>query len=117
MGKLTLKPEQDGMGFWYGNYIADDGTHVRVDVLPPKSLPRPHFVLCNDHIHDTDWLVHANGPESLASNDARISTVLISTGSSRPPGPVHERRALVSRVRGSFCSVALIVPQCRADLH
>lgn len=61
MAKLTLKPEQDGMGYYYGQYTADDGTHVRVDVLPPKSHPRPYFVKDNSHMHDTDWLVLADG--------------------------------------------------------
>ncbi len=63
MGTLPLKPEQDGMGYFYGEWIADDGSRVRVDVLPPKSYPRSLFVLANDAMHETDWLVFANGEE------------------------------------------------------
>jgi hypothetical protein len=63
MAKLTLKPEQDGTGYFYGHYVADDGTHVRVDVLPPKTYPRPYFVMDNSAMHDTEWLIYANGDE------------------------------------------------------
>lgn len=65
MAALTLKPEQDGMGYFYGQYHADDGTIVRVDVLPPRSHPRPFFV--SDEaarlMHEHDWIVYADGEE------------------------------------------------------
>ena len=67
MGKLTLKSEQDGMGFFYGRYHADDDTVVRVDVLPPKSHPRPHFAVSSDGMHDTDWIVFADGLPKTAT--------------------------------------------------
>lgn len=63
MGTLTLKPEQDGSGFYYGQYRTDDGDIIRVDVLPPKSHPRPYFVMTNETMHDTDWIIYANGEE------------------------------------------------------
>lgn len=63
MGTLTLRPEQDGMGYFYGEYITDDGDRIRVDVLPPRSHPRPHFVLSTDGMHETDWIVFADGEE------------------------------------------------------
>ena len=63
MAKLTLKPEQDGSGYFYGQFIGDDDSVVRVDVLPPRSHPRPYFVMHNDHMHDTDWIVFADGEE------------------------------------------------------
>ena len=64
MGKLMLKPEQDGMGYFYGTYEGDDGEHVRVDVLPPKSFPRPLFAMGRPaEQDDTAWIVYANGHE------------------------------------------------------
>ena len=63
MGTLTLKPEQDGMGYFYGEYTTDDGRRCRVDVLPPRSHPRPYFVMDNTRMHATDWIVYADGEE------------------------------------------------------
>ena len=64
MGKLILKPEQDGMGYFYGTYAGDDGSAVRVDVLPPHSHPRPVFVMNTPaEQHPTQWIVYANGQE------------------------------------------------------
>jgi hypothetical protein len=63
MGTLTMKPEQDGMGYFYGEYIGVDGTRVRVDVLPPRSHPKPYFVMTTDQMHETDWIIYANGDE------------------------------------------------------
>ena len=71
MGTLTLKPEQDGLGYFYGTYGTDDGDSIRVDVLPPKSYPRPMFVAASDAQHDTLWIVYADGEEvaRVASRD------------------------------------------------
>jgi len=64
MGKLTLSDMQDGMGFFYGTFTDDYGHSVRVDVLPPKSHPRPYFVLdTNERQHDTAWLIFLGGEE------------------------------------------------------
>lgn len=64
MGKLSLKPEQDGMGYFYGKYTTDTGEVLRVDVLPPRSHPKPHYVTAfPEGQHDTDWIVYANGQE------------------------------------------------------
>ena len=63
MGNLTLKPEQDGMGYFYGQYHSGDGSVVRVNVLPPVAYPRPHFVVDSSGMHATDWIVYANGEE------------------------------------------------------
>ena len=63
MATLTLNPMQDGTGYYYGRYLADDGTSVRVDVLPPKSHPRPYFVTPPATQADTDWIVFADGQE------------------------------------------------------
>ena len=63
MAKLTLKPEQDGSGYFYGQFIGDDDSVVRVDVVPPRSHPRPYFVMDNDHMHATDRIVFADGQE------------------------------------------------------
>lgn len=64
MGKLSLKPEQDGMGYFYGQYTTDTGQVIRVDVLPPASHPRPRFVMASPQgQHATDWIVYANGQE------------------------------------------------------
>jgi hypothetical protein len=70
MGTLTLQPEQDGTGCFYGDYVTDDGDRVRVDVLPPRSHPRPYFVLGTDAMHDTDWLAFADG-EQIARGERR----------------------------------------------
>lgn len=69
MGTLTLKPEQDGMGYFYGEWVADDGTRVRVDVLPPLSHPIPYFVATTDGMHETDWIIFANGDEVARVRD------------------------------------------------
>lgn len=63
MAKFTLSPEQDGLGYYYGRHIADDGTTTRVDILPPTSHPRPYFVMSSDGMHETDWIVYADGEE------------------------------------------------------
>lgn len=63
MGKLSLKSEQDGMGYYYGDYTTDDDRRCRVDVLPPRSHPRPCFVMDNSAAHDTEWIVYADGEE------------------------------------------------------
>lgn len=64
MGKLVLKPEQDGMGFFYGEYQTDDGSIVRVDVLPPATYPKPRFMYAAPvSQHPTQWIVYANGEE------------------------------------------------------
>ncbi|MEZ5844832.1 MAG: hypothetical protein R3D27_14005 [Hyphomicrobiaceae bacterium] len=65
MGRLTLNPEQDGLGYFYGAWIDDDGSRVRVDVLPPRSHPRPFFVSDDaaQHMHECDWIVYVDGEE------------------------------------------------------
>lgn len=64
MGTLNLRPEQDGMGYFYGEYVADDGARVRVDVLPPRSHQRPSFVMHSPAgQHEVDWIVYADGVE------------------------------------------------------
>ena len=70
MGTLNLKPEQDGMGYFYGEWIGNDGQRIRVDVLPPLSHPIPYFVATTDGMHETDWIVYANG-EEIARVQAR----------------------------------------------
>jgi hypothetical protein len=62
MGTLTLKPVQDGMGYYYGEYVAEDGQRTRVDVLPPRSHPRPSFVMDeNAKADDAAWIIYADG--------------------------------------------------------
>lgn len=63
MGTLILKPEQDGLGFFYGQYVTDDGEHFGVDVLPPKSHPKPYFVSTQEGMDETDWIIHVDGAE------------------------------------------------------
>lgn len=63
MAKLDLKPEQDGLGYFYGSYVAGDGTRHRVDILPPKSEPCPDFVMSTEHMHETDWIILVDGEE------------------------------------------------------
>jgi hypothetical protein len=64
MGQLRLNSEQDGMGYFYGQYKTDDGNVIRVDILPPKSEPKPFFVMAlPPEQHTTDWIVYANGEE------------------------------------------------------
>ena len=85
MGTLTLKPEQDGMGYFYGQYITDDGEHVRVDVLPPKSHPKPDFLVTTEGMHETDWIIFADGEEvarvpARAAVEAALATVALPEG-------------------------------------
>ena len=63
MVKLELKSDQDGMGFWYGSCLDHEGKRRRVDILPPKSEPRPHFVISHSLMHETDWIVYLDGEE------------------------------------------------------
>lgn len=61
--KLTISAEQDGMGYFYGTFDAG-GEHVyRVDILPPASEPRPYFVLGNERMHPTEWIIFLDGEE------------------------------------------------------
>lgn len=84
MGKLTLKPEQDGLGYFYGTYVTDSGHTIRVDVLPPKSHPRPPFVMVSDGMHATDWLVFADGKE-VARVATRDDLAALDIGKLLPP--------------------------------
>jgi hypothetical protein len=74
MGRLDLKPEQDGLGYFYGEWNGDDGRRVRVDVLPPRSSPRPHFVSWEaaQLMHACNWIVFVDGEEfvRVKSRDA-----------------------------------------------
>lgn len=59
MGKLDMMPEQDGYGFYYGTYITDENRIVRVNIMPPKTEPKPHFIsgeMFNQH--DTEWVLY-----------------------------------------------------------
>jgi hypothetical protein len=85
MGSLTLKPEQDGMGYFYGQYVTADGEPVRVDVLPPLSHPRPSFVVSTEGRHETDWIIFADGEEvgrvkEQAAIEATLATVALPKG-------------------------------------
>lgn len=61
--RLELKPEQDGMGYYYGTLDVGEDHVYRVDVLPPSSEPRPHFVIANERMHPTDWIIYLDGEE------------------------------------------------------
>lgn len=61
--RLELKPEQDGMGFFYGTLDVGDDHVYRVDVLPPLSEPRPYFVMGNERMHTSDWIIYVDGEE------------------------------------------------------
>ncbi len=77
MGKLTLTSVQDGLGYFYGTCTTDAGDTVRVDVLPPKSHPRPAFVIDHDGMHESDWIVFVDGEEigRGASREAAIALI------------------------------------------
>ena len=60
--RIAFKPEQDGMGYFYGTLERGD-EHHRIDLLPPKSEPKPFFVMSTEHMHDTDWIVYVDGEE------------------------------------------------------
>jgi len=107
MGKLTLKPEQDGLGYFYGVFQADGGT-IRVDVLPPKSHPRPGS--CSASLKASTKRCGSSTPtewSSPASHGAKTSTLSKST-SSLPP---DDGSAAFSRVgRGvSLSSMTMVV--------
>ena len=65
MGRLDLKPEQEGLGFFYGQYHQGDGRSLRVDVLPPKSFDHSIYVNASakEDMHETDWIIYADGEE------------------------------------------------------
>ena len=65
---FALKPEQDGLGYFYGRFDVGDDSY-RIDVLPPATLPRPFFVMANTTADPTCWIVHVNGQEI-----ARVAT-------------------------------------------
>ena len=60
---LTLKPEPDGFGYLYGEYIDGSGQRFRVDVMPPKSHWRGDIMLTENPPHETDWVIYADGEE------------------------------------------------------
>lgn len=65
------------MGYFYGQWVSDDGTHARVDVLPPASHPCPLFVIENQAMHPTYWLIFADGEEvARASSERAIEAAL-----------------------------------------
>ena len=61
--RLALKPDQDGMGYFYGTLDVGDDHVYRVDILPPLSEPRPLFVMANERMHATDWIIYVDGEE------------------------------------------------------
>lgn len=61
--RLELKPEQDGMGYFYGTLDVGADHVYRVDVLPPLSEPRPYFVMTSERMHPTDWIIYLDGEE------------------------------------------------------
>jgi len=63
MARLELKPERDGLGYYYGQYVDDDGNSVRVDILPPRSEAKPAYVFDNSAADPTHWIVYADGEE------------------------------------------------------
>lgn len=72
MSKLVMNPEQDGNGYYYGIYITEGGKIVRIDIMPPKTEPKPHFIsgeMFNQH--DTEWVLLLDGVVSthLKSKD------------------------------------------------
>lgn len=78
MGSLTLRPDQDGMGYFYGDYRTDAGERLRVNVLPPRSHPRPSYVLvANEEADARQWIIYVNGEEVARVDDrAAIAAAL-----------------------------------------
>jgi hypothetical protein len=66
-----LKPEQDGMGFFYGDLHLGEAHH-RIDLLPPLSYSHPWFVgkEARRHMDPTKWRVFIDG-EQIATTDSR----------------------------------------------
>ena len=60
---LTLKPEPDGLGYLYGQYIDESGQRFRVDVMPPKSHWCGDIKPTENPPHQTDWVIYADGEE------------------------------------------------------
>jgi hypothetical protein len=63
MPSFRISRMPDGLGYLYGDYVADDGTSVRVDILMPQSEPRPPGTLKNDSADPTKWILYADGEE------------------------------------------------------
>lgn len=63
MPTFRLSRMPDGLGYLYGDYVADDGSRVRLDILPPLTEPRPIGVMKNDAADPTHWIIYANGEE------------------------------------------------------
>lgn len=64
MGKLALKPQQDGLGYYYGEYETNDGKKLRIDLQPPQTHPNPYFVnRPAEEFDPVDWIVYVGGVE------------------------------------------------------
>ncbi len=62
--ELHIKPEPDGLGFLYGTLIDAEGTHHRIDIMPPLPHWRGDFKLTGEGSpHATDWVAFVDGEE------------------------------------------------------
>jgi hypothetical protein len=81
-GRLILKSEPDGFGFYYGTAELPDGDVVVVNVLPPKSEWRGQLYLQDVKPHETDWVLFVDGQEVAR---ARVrEDLLAALANSRP---------------------------------
>lgn len=60
--RFELKPEQDGLGYFYGRFDMGDESY-RIDILPPSTQPRPFFLEANTAADLALWIVYVNGEE------------------------------------------------------
>lgn len=59
-GKVELKPEPDGLGFFYGSYFDEHGRQFRLDVMPPRELWTGDV---GEQAASDSWIVYVNGEE------------------------------------------------------
>ena len=60
---LSLKPQPDGCGFLYGDYIDGADQRHRIDIMPPAALWSGDFRPTNPPPHEMDWVIYCNGQE------------------------------------------------------
>jgi hypothetical protein len=59
---LKIRPDQDGMGYFYGELVID-GERYTANILPPQTFEHAYFVSSSARrcTHPTHWQVFVDG--------------------------------------------------------